>query len=73
VPGHGETASTADLARYTSDLATIRDRITDHVKNGLDLDEIITAKPTSDFDATYGDNAMFINRAVKSLTYRYHP
>lgn len=73
VPGHGATASTADLARYTSDLATIRDRITDHVKNGLDLDEIITAKPTSDFDATYGDNAMFINRAVKSLTYRYHP
>ena len=73
VPGHGSTASTAEFARYTRDLATIRDRLTEQVSNGLDLDEIIAAKPTSDFDETYGDNTMFINRAVKSLTYRYHP
>lgn len=72
VPGHGATASTADLARYTRDLATIRDRLAMHVKNGLDLDEIVDIKPTSDFDETYGDNMQFINRAVKSLTYRYH-
>ena len=72
VPGHGATASTADLARYTRDLATIRDRLAVHVKNGLDLDEIVDIKPTSDFDETYGDNMQFINRAVKSLTYRYH-
>ena len=73
VPGHGATASTAEFARYTRDLATIRDRLSDQVRNGLDLDEIIAAKPTSDFDETYGDNTMFINRAVKSLIYRYHP
>ena len=73
VPGHGSTASTAEFARYTRDLATIRDRLTEQVSNGLDLDEIIAAKLTSDFDETYGDNTMFINRAVKSLTYRYHP
>ena len=73
VPGHGATASTAEFARYTRDLATIRDRLSEQVRNGLDLDEIIAAKPTSDFDETYGDNTMFINRAVMSLTYRYHP
>ena len=73
VPGHGATASTAEFSRYTRDLATIRDRLSEQIRNGLDLDEIITAKPTSDFDQTYGDNTMFINRAVKSLTYRYHP
>ena len=73
VPGHGATASTAELARYSRDLATIRDRLAEQVKSGLDLDEIIDAKPTSEFDETYGDNTMFINRAVKSLTYRYHP
>ena len=72
VPGHGATASTADLTRYTRDLATVRDRLALHVKNGLDLDEIVDINPTSDFDETYGDNTQFINRAVKSLTYRYH-
>lgn len=72
VPGHGATASTADFARYTRDLGIIRDRLVVHIKNGLDLNDIIAAQPTSDFDDRYGDNSMFINRAVKSLTYRHH-
>ena len=72
VPGHGATASTADFARYTRDLGIIRDRLVVHIKNGLDLSDIIAAQPTSDFDDSYGDNSMFINRAVKSLTYRHH-
>jgi hypothetical protein len=59
--------------RYTRDLAVIRDRIAAHVKAGMDLSDIIAAEPSKEFDARYGDNTMFINRAVKSLTYRYHP
>lgn len=73
VPGHGAAASKADLMRYTRDLAVIRDRIAAHVKAGMDLSDIIAAEPSKEFDARYGDNTMFINRAVKSLTYRYHP
>ena len=73
VPGHGATATKADFIRYTQDLAEIRDRVAAHVKAGMDLDEIIAEKPSKEFDARYGDNTMFINRAVKSLTYRYHP
>lgn len=73
VPGHGAVATKADFMRYTQDLAVIRDRITAHVKAGMDLSDVITAEPSKEFDARYGDNTMFINRAVKSLTYRYHP
>ena len=73
VPGHGAAATKADFARYTRDLAVIRDRIAAHVKAGMDLADIIAAEPSKEFDARYGDNTMFINRAVKSLTYRYHP
>lgn len=73
VPGHGATATKADFMRYTRDLSVIRDRIAAHVKAGMDLDEIIAEQPSQEFDARYGDNTMFINRAVKSLTYRYHP
>ena len=73
VPGHGATATKADLMRYTADLAVIRDRISAHVKAGMDLEDIIAQMPSKEFDARYGDNTMFINRAVKSLTYRYHP
>ena len=73
VPGHGAAATKADFIRYTQDLAVIRDRIAAHVKAGMDLSDIIAAEPSKEFDARYGDNTMFINRAVKSLTYRYHP
>ena len=73
VPGHGATATKADFMRYAQDLAVIRDRIAAHVKAGMDLNEIIAQEPSKEFDARYGDNTMFINRAVKSLTYRYHP
>ena len=73
VPGHGAAATKADFMRYTQDLAVIRDRIAAHVKAGMDLSDIIAAEPSKEFDARYGDNTMFINRAVKSLTYRYHP
>ena len=59
--------------RYTQDLAVIRDRIAAHVKAGRDLSDIIAAEPSKELDARYGDNTMFINRAVKSLTYRYRP
>ena len=59
--------------RYTADLAVIRDRITAHVKAGIDLSDIIAEERSKEFDARYGDNTMFINRAVKSLTYHYHP
>jgi hypothetical protein len=59
--------------RYTADLAVIRDRNTAHVKAGMDLSDIIEKEPSKEFDGRYGDNTMFINRAVKSLTYRYHP
>lgn len=73
VPGHGATATKADFMQYTQDLAVIRDRIAAHVKAGMDLNDIIAEQPSKEFDARYGDNTMFINRAVKSLTYRYHP
>ena len=73
VPRHGAAATKADFMRYTQDLAVIRDRIAAHVKAGMDLSDIIAAEPSKEFDARYGDNTMFINRAVKSLTYGYHP
>jgi len=59
--------------RYAADLAVIRDRITAHVKGGMDLNDIIAEGRSKEFDTRYGDNTMFINRAAKNLTYRYHP
>ena len=71
VPGHVQQRPKRTLYA-TQDLAVIRDRVAAYVKAGMDLDEII-AKALKEFDARYGDNTMFINRAVKSPTYRYHP
>lgn len=73
VPGHGATTTKKEFMRYTQDLAVIQSRIIALVKKGKDLDGIIAEQPSKEFDLRYGDNTMFINRAVKSLSDRYHP
>ena len=73
VPGHGATTTKEEFMRYTQDLAVIQSRIIALVKKGKDLDGIIAEQPSKEFDLRYGDNTMFINRAVKSLSDRYHP
>lgn len=68
IPGHGPVTDYATLASYIDMLSTIRDRITALIADGADLQAVIAAKPTADFDARYGDPAGVINRSYASLT-----
>lgn len=55
VPGIGDVGDRADLVEFRKMLVTVRDRVADLVKRGKSLDEVADAKPTAEFDATYGD------------------
>jgi len=55
VPGHGNPVSNkADLAAYREMLLTIRDNVAKLKQRGRSLEETIVARPTSAFDAKWG-------------------
>ena len=68
IPGHGPVSNHQGLADYIDMLATVRDRIAKLIAQGADLEAVIAAKPTADFDARYGDASLLINRSFTSLS-----
>ena len=53
IPGHGPVSTRADLAAQKDLMVTVRDRVAALIKQGKSLEEVITARPTADFDAKY--------------------
>ncbi|HOO18424.1 MAG TPA: MBL fold metallo-hydrolase, partial [Phycisphaerae bacterium] len=49
IPGHGPLATSDDLRAYRQMLTTVRERVQSLVKAGKTGDEVLAAKPTSDF------------------------
>ncbi|HEX4933866.1 MAG TPA: hypothetical protein VFV33_11840, partial [Gemmatimonadaceae bacterium] len=58
IPGHGPVASKRDLQEYRRVVGTIRDRIAGMVRQGKTLTEVAAAKPTAEWDATWGKGFM---------------
>jgi cyclase len=68
VPGHGRTATYADLERYIEMLETVRGRIAALIESGATLEQLVAAQPTKEWDEQYGNPATyFLDRAYKSL------
>jgi cyclase len=72
VPGRGPTATMDDLRAYHQMLLTVRDRVRTLQSAGKTLDDVISAQPTSDFDARWGRGPVsanaFIRMVYESLT-----
>ena len=54
IPGHGASTDKATLRAYRDMIVTVRDRVRKQVKAGATLEKVIAAKPTAEFDATFG-------------------
>lgn len=74
IPGHGELSNRAGLRVYHSMLVTIRNRVQRQVAAGASLRDVIAARPTAEFDATWGDGFVkpdqFVEILYKSLSRR---
>lgn len=55
VPGHGPVGNKAQLAEFRDMLATVRNRVAVLKNQGKSIDEVITAKPTAEYDAKWGN------------------
>jgi cyclase len=68
VPGHGPLGDQAALTRSRDMMVTVRDRVQKLKKAGRTLEEVVTAAPTTDLDATWGKGFLQPNQFV-SIVY----
>ncbi|MDB9737865.1 MBL fold metallo-hydrolase [Gammaproteobacteria bacterium] len=70
IPGHGPVTNTATLGRYVTMLKTVRDRVALMIAEDKSMEEVVSAKPTADFDKDFGPESAslgFVNRVYTSL------
>jgi cyclase len=70
IPGHGRICNEADVVEYRDMVTIVRDRIADLIRKGSSLDQIRAARPTLEYDGTYGDQRAFVDAVYASLTKR---
>lgn len=54
IPGHGPLSTKKDVLAYRNMIATVAGRVEKMVKTGRSLEQVIAAKPTREFDETWG-------------------
>lgn len=73
VPGRGAVSTAADVSAYRDMLAGVRERVSALVAQKKTLAEAIAAKPTAQWDATYGHAGarpdQFVEMVYRSLTH----
>lgn len=67
IPGHGALSNLAGLQTYRDMLVTIRDRLQRQVAAGGSLQDAIAARPTAEFDATWGKGFVKADQFVEIL------
>jgi len=68
VPGRGPIASVKDFTEYRAMLATIRDRVQSGIREGKNLEQILAAKPTAEYEeAKKGTGELVVNRTGADL------
>jgi len=67
IPGHGELSGRAELQAYRDMLAAIRDRVRKLVRQGKTAEQVKAAKPTAEYDATWGSGFIKPDRFVEIL------
>lgn len=54
VPGHGVVSTREDVIEYRDMLVVVRDRVSDMIRQGMSLEEILRARPTGAYDDRWG-------------------
>jgi cyclase len=64
VPGHGRLSDETDVANYRDMVTIVRDRVAALIAAGTQLEEVLAAAPSSDYDGIYTDEAAHVTGAA---------
>lgn len=67
VPGTGPVQTRADLQAQYDMLVAMRDRLAKMMRQGMSAQDMLAAGATKDFDAKWGDPALFVTTAYRGL------
>jgi glyoxylase-like metal-dependent hydrolase (beta-lactamase superfamily II) len=67
VPANGPVLKRSDLEAQRAMYATIADRLSKMLRQGLAPDEAVARTPTKEFDAKWGEPTQFVGQAFRSL------
>lgn len=67
IPGHGPLSNRKELVAYRAMLSTVCDRIGAAIGEGKTVEEVSAMKPTTDFDAEWGDGLLSPDQFVRIL------
>lgn len=67
VPGRGPAQARTDLAAESEMAVAMRDKLVKMMKSGMGSEEMITAAPTKEFDAKWGDPERFMQNVYQGL------
>jgi glyoxylase-like metal-dependent hydrolase (beta-lactamase superfamily II) len=67
IPGHGPLASREDLRAHRDMLATVLGRVKQMIREGMKLEDIVAAKPTSDLDEKWGRGFVMPDKFVEMV------
>ena len=67
LPGHGVVSTRADVQAQLQMFYTIRNRVQNAIDDGMDLQQILAAGLTSEYDARWGDPAGMLEAAYSEL------
>ena len=67
VPGHGDITNRAAVVAHRDMAMTVRDRVAKLLSEGRDVEQVVAAKPTADFDERVGNAAQSADRFVQQV------
>lgn len=72
IPGHGRLSDETEVANYRDMVTIVRDRVAAMIDDGMTLQQVQAARPTSDYDGTYDEPngwtaAMFVAAMYRDL------
>jgi cyclase len=67
IPGHGATVDRATLTAHRDMILVVRDKVAALVAQGKTVEEVLAAKPTSDYDAIVPNASTTSERFVRQL------
>ncbi len=67
IPGHGPTVDRAALTAHRDMILVVRDKVAAFVREGKTVEEVLAAKPTSDYDSIVPNSSTTSERFVRQL------
>ena len=67
LPGHGTVSTREDVAAFRDMVVSLQTKISEMIKQGMTLEQVIAAKPTADLDAKLGPSERFLTLFYNAL------